>query len=66
MVEAGALGLSLGAGVLAETGVEAGVAARVLTACDKVAVAMGVVTSLVLEHRGWLLERFGEGGRGLV
>jgi hypothetical protein len=66
MVEAGALGLSLGAGVLAETGVEAGVAARVLIACDRAAVAMGVVTSLLLEHRGWLLERFGEGGRGFV
>ncbi|WP_075207559.1 HNH endonuclease [Archangium violaceum] len=66
MVEAGALGLSLGAGVLAETGVEAGVAARMLIACDKVAVAMGVITSLLLEHRGWLQERLGDGGRGLV
>ncbi|HYO56702.1 HNH endonuclease [Archangium sp.] len=66
MVEAGALGLSLGAGVLAETGVEAGAAARVLMACDRVAVAMGVATSLLLEHRGWLLERFGDEGRGFV
>ncbi len=66
MVEAGALGLSLGAGALVEAGVEAGVAARVLVACDRVAVAMGLATSLLLEHRGWLVERFGVEGRGLV
>lgn len=66
MVEAGALGLSLGAGALVEAGVEAGVAARVLVACDRVAVAMGLATSLLLEHRGWLMERFGVEGRGLV
>ncbi|HSP80406.1 MAG TPA: hypothetical protein VLQ93_17880, partial [Myxococcaceae bacterium] len=66
MVEAGVLGLSLGAAVLAEAGVEAGVAARVLLACDRVAVAMGVATSLLLEHRGWLLERFGDEGRAFV
>ncbi|WPB75195.1 HNH endonuclease [Archangium violaceum] len=66
MVEAGALGLSLGASALVEAGVDAGVAARVLGACDRVAVAMGLATSLLLEHRGWLVERFGAEGRGFV
>ncbi|HLL52529.1 MAG TPA: hypothetical protein VK447_03225, partial [Myxococcaceae bacterium] len=63
------LGLSaagLGAGALMEGGVEASVLARVLAICDVAALGLGVAASILDEHRGWILSRFGEDGSALL
>ncbi|HYV49503.1 MAG TPA: hypothetical protein VFA20_31810 [Myxococcaceae bacterium] len=62
--EAFAFGVSVGAvGAAGAAGAAAG--GRLATAvvwCDRAAVALGAVTSVVDEHRGWILERYGEKG----
>jgi len=56
--EAVAFGITLGAG--AAVGAAGAAGGRLATAvmwCDRAAVALGAVTSVVDEHRGWILER---------
>lgn len=65
MMEAMGLGFGLGAEVLS-AGIEARLLARVLVACDRAALGLGVVASIVNEHRGWILSRFGEQGRSFL
>ena len=63
------LGLSsagLGAGALMEGGVEVSVLARVLAICDVAALGLFVAASILDEHRGWILERFGEDGAAFL
>ena len=58
--EAFTFGVTLGAG--GAVGAAGGRLATVLVWCDRAAVALGAVTSVVDEHRGWILERYGEKG----
>jgi hypothetical protein len=55
--------LMFGPGAAAEGGVEAvtfaAKAARFLRIADKVAAVLGGITSVLLEHRGWLIKEFG-------
>jgi hypothetical protein len=55
--------LMFGPGAAAEGGVEAvtfaAKAARFLRIADKVAATLGGLTSVLLEHRGWLIKEFG-------
>lgn len=62
MGEAGALGLTLGSGALVAGGTELGLGARALLWVDRAAFALGTLTSVISEHRGWILERFGVSG----
>ena len=61
-LEMGAWGLTVGAGALAGAGVRAATWARVVVWCDRTAALLGALTSLVAEHRGWILEKYGERG----
>ena len=61
IIEAAGIGLTLGAGALAGLGVEASLAARVLLWADRAAFVLGTVTSVLREHRSWLVEHFGSG-----
>jgi hypothetical protein len=61
ILEAAGIGLTLGSGALAGLGVEASMAARVLLWVDRGAFALGTVTSVLREHRSWLVEQFGSG-----
>ena len=58
--EAFTFGVTLGAG--GAVGVAGGRLATALMWCDRVAVALGAVTSVVDEHRAWILEKYGEKG----
>jgi hypothetical protein len=58
--EAFTFGVTLGAGGAA--GVAGGRLATAVMWCDRAAVALGAVTSVVDEHRAWILERYGEKG----
>jgi len=58
--EAFTFGVTLGAGGAA--GVAGGRLAAAVMWCDRAAVALGAVTSVVDEHRAWILERYGEKG----
>ena len=61
--EAFAFGVSVGVGGAAgAAGATGGRLAAVLAWCDRTAVALGAVTSVVDEHRGWILQRYGEKG----
>jgi len=66
MIEAAAIGLTLGTGELAALGIEASMAARVLLWADRAAFALGLVTSTLRDHRGWILSHFGDSGRELL
>ena len=59
--EAFAFGVSAGSAVGA-AGAAGGRLATAVVWCDRAAVALGAVTSVVDEHRGWILERYGEKG----
>ncbi len=61
ILEAAGIGLTLGTGALAGLGVEASMAARVLLWADRAAFALGTVTSVLREHRSWLVAQFGAG-----
>jgi hypothetical protein len=54
-----ALGLALGVGGAAGAG---GRAASALRWCDRTALILGVALTVVDDHRGWILDRFGEEG----
>jgi len=58
--EAFAFGVTLGVG--GAVGAAGGRLATAVVWCDRAAVALGAVTSVVDEHRGWILERYGEKG----
>jgi len=58
--EAFTFGVTLGAGGAA--GVAGGRLVTAVMWCDRAAVALGAVTSVVDEHRAWILERYGEKG----
>lgn len=61
ILEAAGIGLTLGSGALAGLGVEASMAARVLLWADRATFVLGTVTSVLREHRSWLVEQFGPG-----
>ncbi|MFI2508912.1 DUF4157 domain-containing protein [Streptomyces sp. NPDC018972] len=63
LAEAVGIGLTLGAGSLVGLGVEATLAARVLLWADRAAFVLGTLTSVIKEHRGEILARFGDTGR---
>jgi hypothetical protein len=57
------LGLSPGTEALLEGGIEARMLPRVLAWCDGSALALGEAMSALDEHRGWILETYGEQGK---
>ncbi|HEY0733610.1 MAG TPA: hypothetical protein VGD69_01785 [Herpetosiphonaceae bacterium] len=57
MGEAATYGLSLGAGSIV------GWTSRAIVWADRAAAAAGLLTSVIREHRGWIVERFSESGR---
>jgi hypothetical protein len=57
------IGLTLGTGALLELGVEATLAARVLLWADRAAFALSTIATVVNEHRGEIIERYGESGK---
>ncbi|HEX5703552.1 MAG TPA: DUF4157 domain-containing protein [Pyrinomonadaceae bacterium] len=61
IIEAAGIGLTLGTGALAGLGVEATLAARVLLWADRAAFILGTLTSVLREHRSWIIENFGRG-----
>jgi hypothetical protein len=65
-----AIGLTFGAGGVGAAGGAAarGVTwgARVVTALDRTAIALFLVSTVVREHRGWIIENFGDSGRDFV
>ncbi|MCB0589207.1 MAG: hypothetical protein KDD06_28220, partial [Phaeodactylibacter sp.] len=63
ILEVSAIGITLGAGSLASLGVEASMTARVLLWADRAAFVIGTLTSVINEHRGWIISTFGESGR---
>ncbi|MFE5689634.1 DddA-like double-stranded DNA deaminase toxin [Streptomyces sp. NPDC056512] len=63
IAEAVGIGLTLGAGSLVGLGVEATMAARVLLWADRAAFVLGTLSSVIKEHRGEILARFGDAGR---
>lgn len=63
LVEAVGIGLTLGAGSVVGLGVEATMAARVLLWADRAAFVLGTLASVVKEHRGEILARYGDTGR---
>jgi len=58
--EAFTFGVTLSAG--GAVGVAGGRLATAVMWCDRAAVALGAVTSVVDEHRAWILEKYGEKG----
>jgi hypothetical protein len=63
MAEAAGLGLTLGLGTAAAGAAEATWLARALIWADRAALALGTITSLIREHRGWIIAEFGDSGR---
>ncbi len=63
MVEVAGIGLTLGTGALVAGSAEATLLARVALWADRAAFVLGTLTSVIQEHRGWILERFGESGK---
>lgn len=61
VLEAAGIGLTLGTGALAGLGVEATMAARVLLWADRASFVLGTITSVLREHRSWLVGQFGSG-----
>jgi len=61
VVDVAALGLTLGSGALVAEGATLG--ARVLLAADRIAFAVGTISTVIREHRGWILQRFGATGQ---
>lgn len=64
--EASALGLTLGSGALLGTGARMAWGTRALLWADRAAFALGTVASVIREHRGWIIERFGESGKDFL
>jgi hypothetical protein len=64
MGEAAGLGLSLGGGALIGAGVKgASWGARLFMWADRAAFVLETLTSVIREHRGWIIEQFGDSGR---
>ncbi|WP_143447031.1 hypothetical protein [Kibdelosporangium aridum] len=63
IAEIAGIGLTLGTGALVGLGVEASMAARVLLWADRAAFVLGTITTVINEHRGEIIERFGDSGR---
>ena len=63
MGEVAALGATLGSGTLIAAGARAGWGARALLWADRVAFAIETLGSIISEHRGWILENFGDDGK---
>ncbi len=61
ILEAAGIGLTLGSGALAGLGIEASLAARVLLWADRAAFVLGTITTVLREHRSWMIEQFGQG-----
>ena len=67
MGEVAALGLTFGSGALIGAGAKGATwGARALLYADRAATVLGAVTSVINDHRGWFIERFGERGREFV
>jgi hypothetical protein len=62
IAEIAGIGLTLGTGALAGLGVEAGMMARVLLWADRAAFVLGTVAMVINEHRGEIIERYGDAG----
>jgi len=63
IIEAAGIGVTLGTGALASVGAEASLAARAFLWADRIAFALGTVASVIAEHRGWIIRRFGASGQ---
>jgi hypothetical protein len=63
IAEVAGIALTLGTGALAGLGIEATMTARVLLWADRVAFALGAITTVINEHRGDIIARFGDSGR---
>jgi hypothetical protein len=63
IAEIAGIGLTLGTGALAGLGVEATMMARVALWADRAAFALGTLASVIREHRGEIIARFGADGR---
>ncbi len=63
MAEVTAIGLSLGVGEFAAVGAEAAMGTRALLWADRIATATGILASVVTEHRGFIIDQFGDKGR---
>lgn len=75
--EAAALGLTMGSGALAagvargstavralvRLGFSAERAANVVVWVDRAAFSIGLITTAIRDHRGWIIQRFGDSGR---
>jgi hypothetical protein len=63
MAEIAGIGLTLGTGTLAGLGIKAGLTTRVLLWADRTAFVLGMMTTIINEHRGEIIERFADSGR---
>lgn len=66
IIEVAGIGVTLGTGALASAGAEASMLARVSLWADRIAFALGTVASVIAEHRGWIIRRFGASGQGFL
>ena len=66
IAEVAGIGLTLGTGALAGLGVEATMMARVALWADRAAFALGTLASVIREHRGEIISRFGADGRAFL
>lgn len=66
MGEAAAIGLTLGSGALLGTGARMAWGARALLWADRAAFVLGTITTIIREHRGWIISRFGDSGRAFL
>lgn len=63
IAEVAGIGLTLGTGALVGLGVEATLLTRVLLWADRAAFVLGTIATIVNEHRGEIIERYGDSGR---
>lgn len=63
IVEVAGIGITFGTGALASAGGEASLLARAAIWADRIAFALGTVASIIAEHRGWIIRRFGASGQ---
>lgn len=63
IVEVAGIGITLGTGALAGAGAEASMFARISLWADRIIFALGTVASVIAEHRGWIIRRFGASGQ---
>jgi hypothetical protein len=63
IIEAAGIGVTLGTGALASAGAEASFAVRAFLWADRIAFALGTIASVIAEHRGWIIRRFGASGQ---